>query len=399
MFGVVALWHLLRDSPQLRLTAIGLVLVSPFAWYYLNEVRPYAMQLGASCAVFGCAARVIWGGRALVTSDLVIASLGLIAMAGASLLSVPWVGMFLLVVVWAMVRGKVVAPKAVLIGVALVNLVALGWLGIYYAGTLSAGARAATAGGGLIQGLGFSGYELLGFSGLGPGRTELRQTGLSVFTAAQLAAIAALAITYGAIVIAFLLGKPKFDRWRWQIGSTLILIAVPLAFFVLLGVVKDFRVLGRHLTPVLPAIALVVAGLLAQIRPARVRVAASAGLFALLLASSLSLRLAERHRRDDYRQASQLVREEFAKRRDVLWVANLAGLPFYGPDDVPRRALGDLAGMHIYRFGSGDPSFLPHTVILSKPEIHDPKAYARNLLKEGHYRLDRTFPGFQVWVR
>ena len=50
VFGVTSLWHLLRHSPRLQLTTITIFLVSPFAWYYLNEVRPYAMQLGASCA-------------------------------------------------------------------------------------------------------------------------------------------------------------------------------------------------------------------------------------------------------------------------------------------------------------------------------------------------------------
>src|SRR5258708_9110434 len=42
-----------------RRWAMGLVaLCCPFAWYYLNEARPYAIQLGASMVVFAALYRL-----------------------------------------------------------------------------------------------------------------------------------------------------------------------------------------------------------------------------------------------------------------------------------------------------------------------------------------------------
>ena len=402
VFGIAALWHLLREAKRLRAITIALVLVSPFAWYYLNEVRPYAMQLGASCAVFGCAARVVWGGLKLGTADLVYTLAGLIGMAGASLLSAPWIGMFLLLIAWAAVRGRIVAPAFVSIGLAAIAVIALARLGVYYAGTLMEGASPTPAGGGLIQGFAFAFYELFGFAGLGPGRTALRESGIAVFGAAEIVGVGMLAAVYIAIVIAFFLSRPKLDRWSFQIVTTAVLIALPLLFFLLVGFVKDFRVLGRHLAPLLPAIALGVAGLLCSIRSTKAVVA----LLVLLLASSISLRVFERHQRDDYRQAAQLVAEEVAAGRDVLWCANLASFSYYGPFvdgaipiEVRPRPVGEGGGetMHTWRFGND--AGQPDMVLLSKPKIHDRTGHARRVIQAGGFRLEHTFPGFEVWVR
>ncbi|MFT5108203.1 MAG: hypothetical protein ACI9UA_003846, partial [Pseudoalteromonas tetraodonis] len=153
LFGVGAMWHLLRESPRLRWLSVALLFASPFTWYYLNEARPYAMQIGSGCAVMACAVRIIWTRQAIHSSDLIVTAIGLLVMSGASLLSVPWTGLFILLFLWALKSGRVVAPKGLIIGVAVASTLVLAGLGYYYAGVLATGARAATAFGGIFQGL------------------------------------------------------------------------------------------------------------------------------------------------------------------------------------------------------------------------------------------------------
>src|ERR1700733_7768131 len=57
--GLFALLHSFARRPQLQLSIFITVIFSPFAWYYLNEARPYAMQIGAS--MFLVAVILRWG--------------------------------------------------------------------------------------------------------------------------------------------------------------------------------------------------------------------------------------------------------------------------------------------------------------------------------------------------
>jgi hypothetical protein len=46
--GLIALWLALARQPRLQLAVFLVTICNPFVWYYLNETRPYAMQIGAS---------------------------------------------------------------------------------------------------------------------------------------------------------------------------------------------------------------------------------------------------------------------------------------------------------------------------------------------------------------
>src|SRR6266478_3938998 len=83
-----------------RRWAMGLVALGcPFAWYYLNEARPYAIQLSASMVVFAALYRlsqssILTAGqeRAWVLAFF----LGMICLCGSSLLGMIWAGAALL---------------------------------------------------------------------------------------------------------------------------------------------------------------------------------------------------------------------------------------------------------------------------------------------------------------
>ncbi len=410
LFGVYGLWRFLRTSPDTRDLAIILLLASPFAWFYLNEARPYAMQLGASCVVLGLAMRILrsWkDGPVLNAGDLYLGSAGLILLAGSSLLSVPWIGSFLALFTLGAARKSFSFPRRPLILSALACALALAGLGYYYLGTLLEGARAATLVGNSLASFAYAFYELLGFGGLGPGRNDLRAAtlsgGLGAFALWQWALLGLLALVHAFLALVFTLRLLLPDGFGGKTRGWLLLLAPPLLFMALLAVLKDFRVLGRHLTPLLPVLCVYFASSLQVSGDRRARCVATGVLLTLLLTSCLMQRFAPRHRKDDYRQAASLARSEVSKGRSVLWVANLAALPYYNLQQLGYLPLRpDPASppfLHIFRLGHEDPVFKPALVILSKPDIHDATGYARAFIRENKYHPVREFPGFTVYSR
>ncbi len=410
LFGIYALWRFFRNTPRIRLFTIGFLLLSPFAWYYLNEARPYAMQLGGACAVIGCGMRIVMGwkkGLCLDTWDLVITAIGIVVMAGSSLLSIPWVGAFLVLFVFGVWRKAITFHKRTLLTTSLVTGVVLAGLAFYYGYTLIENARAVSRSGGFVQGLAFSFYELLGFGGLGPGRTDLRQEGVGVFTPVEIILVGALAAVHLIVGVRFLKNVVRPSGFTEKMLGWILLLGPPMVFMILLGVLKDFRVLGRHLTPLLPALLVYLGIAVAAVRRSTFNNILTTTLFVLLAVSCLSYRFAERHRKDDYRQAAAIARSEVEKGRGVLWIANTAAVPYYKLDELGLNWLRDPQGpsdsylRNIFYLGKPDAVFglRPHYVIMSKPDIHDPTSFGRNfILKEG-FKLERSFAGFTLWSR
>src|SRR5690349_21526597 len=108
-FGMVAFVTSFSSSRQ-RVFAALVTAGSPFAWYYLNEARPYTMQLGAALVVFAALYRLgrvqngqfkhaEWrgGGRSDEAESLANISvsvwgffLGIIVLCGSSMLGMIW---------------------------------------------------------------------------------------------------------------------------------------------------------------------------------------------------------------------------------------------------------------------------------------------------------------------
>ena len=51
--GFFAIFHFLRARPCLRNATLLLYCIHPFVWFYLNEARPYLMQLSGALLVTG----------------------------------------------------------------------------------------------------------------------------------------------------------------------------------------------------------------------------------------------------------------------------------------------------------------------------------------------------------
>ena len=232
---------------------------SAFVWYYLDEARPYGMQLGASLLVFALIERAVMAGSAQSTDvpllqpyEAWLLALGLIVLAGSSLLGAVWAGAAIagmgLAVAWHSSRLK--ATQAT--WPATILFLVLAVLAAYYGWTLIQGARGTAIAETSARNLLFAIYELLGLAGLGPGRTDLRTGQLATF-APYLTPLAVASACMGAVIAA-----GAVHIWHTVDRRILLACIVVLGGATILimaaGYLAHWRVVGRHLTPLLPPI-------------------------------------------------------------------------------------------------------------------------------------------------
>ncbi|HEY3932097.1 MAG TPA: hypothetical protein VGM58_06985, partial [Verrucomicrobiae bacterium] len=280
--------------------------LSAFAWYYINEARPYSMQIGLSLAMMGAAMRLAEG-KLTLRSEIfwqIILIFSGVVLALSHLLGMFWTAaywVFCILCIPALRKGDVLKKTFLAwLGAFLLLLAA----GCWYLWTIKIGLRATDAGTTDFRNVVFDLYELLGFGGLGPGRLEIRQSGFVVFKP-----YAPWLALYGLFLTAIFFAGMKnlFQRLgRKNAAILLFLFFGTMVFIFGIGVVKHFRVLGRHLAPMLPVFLWIVAEGAEYFW--RWRGAAGkfivAGWMTLALMSCLEYRFAGRHAKDDYRSAA-----------------------------------------------------------------------------------------------
>src|SRR5476651_1939540 len=142
--GLIALWRALARQPRLQMSVFLVTIFSPFVWYYLDEARPYAMQIGAGLllaaalcrwsekTIFSPSAETIWV-WGFVTA--------LVALSGASMLGMIWAGAAIAAAIFLLPKERLLKLGRDHIFAWLVAIVLLAALGFYYLWTLKAGAR------------------------------------------------------------------------------------------------------------------------------------------------------------------------------------------------------------------------------------------------------------------
>ena len=370
--------------------AILFALTSPFILNYLGELRPYLMQIsGAALAVNGLsriAVKPASGWRRSLAGCLI--------MSASSLLGVVWsLGALIYVIVENSSRLK--CPW--FWRGCLTFLPAFGILGTYYAWTLAEGQGAALMGGGFIVSAAAVAYELLGLAGLGPEKVRLRVDPKSLLEYAWILIPAALT-TGGLILWGCYQWSTTTPRRRFV--AVVCGVGIPILMLLTLLVFKDFRVLGRHFAPMAPLLILLLART-STLHPGsrqahlgshfNIAVIAVWLVIAIGLASSLSLRFAPRHRKDDYRTAASIARNAIKQKTPVIWVADRWTGYFYGLDEAH-------SGWQPWR----DSMPLPildnrEIVILTKPDIYDSKGGLRALLMQRGFIPIRQLPAFTVF--
>jgi hypothetical protein len=377
------------------------LLFSPFAWYYLNEARPYAMQIGASCIVFAALYQLgqiqntgLFGERGWV----IVFCMGSLLLAASGMLAMLWLGAFWGGAILSTTKNHLRELARAYLGWWLLTCGLLFAFGLYYLWTMSIGARATTAGTTDVKNILFVFYELLGFTGLGPGRLEIRYGGFAVFRQWL-----PWLVIYG-MASTVLLGRGcqqiVMNFSRRTVTSWLIAFVLVFGFILAVGFKVQFRVLGRHCTPVLPLV-LFVQGL---------GLASCLGsgkwiwrLLALLflggcLVSDANVRFAERHAKDDYRGAAALARQALARGDSVWWSADVQGAEVY---HLPVRRITGATNVALVVINSNE-KFIkglprPDLVLASKPDLYDSSGALENYLVNSGFHRTAALSAFTAW--
>lgn len=417
-FFVLALLAITRCMEIPRIQKVFFVLfacVSPFLWAYLDEARPYILQFcGAVLAMTGLLNAAQPGhsqpSARLPLRDLILFSAGILVLCGSSLIGVIYSFFFGLAFIVAWLRRESISAffkRADFWIVAVVSAILLAALGVYYFWTLQIGAKASGVGKTNLLSIGFAVYEFLGFSGLGPGRADLRENPVAALKG-NLPFLAAFAAISG---VFFLVGAKCLLKRSTQpnnesrgdifpvrlIGGTALLCT---GVVVLLGIFGQFRIVGRHFMPLFPFFLLLISILAVALWESEKKLLRGVVCLILLasLASALAFRFSPVHAKDDYRSAAAEAREVLDEGGVVWWAADPAGAEYYGLPKMMRgvpvlwKDSASAVSVIVSNLPETDLAQLPPPtlVIISKPDIYDNSGTISRFLKQNSFFLDRN---------
>jgi hypothetical protein len=389
----------------------ALMACHPFLWYYAGEARPYAMVIAMSAGVLYGFVHLLNSDRTpalglpllLLFGTLLCATHALSVASFAAVFSVT--GVVLLRRRWKPATSDLVAVIS--------SAVLLGALGAYYVSSLSRGVQTTWDGPWMVgaRGIAFSTYEILGLSGMGPGRHELRQLALAggLGGAAEglirpsTAGVILLCLLYVLALANLLRPMLRGNADLIRIGRLVALVALGSAIFAHgVSFVVGYPFWGRHIAAILPWVVFVTA-VATTLRQHPVRRSPGwlcLAIGALLLASGLQIRFHPRHARDDYRSAAHLARALAQEGSSVWWSAagNCAryyGVPFCTDGDPP----GEPCVTSITNMTTDELDGLsqPRYIIASKPDIHDMTGALREYLGNHDVTQRESFTAFKVF--
>ena len=399
---VAAMWGL-RPQPRIAFWFALLALVNAFIWYYTGEARPYVLLFAASCLALAPIARAVdMPDRAVEErSWLPLLCLGLFLVSATSLVAVPWTLCWLLTAIVTVGRERffrIIRARWITAGL---FALAMTLLGAYYLWTLTLGARASAGVGSTgIANLVFVLYEQLGLAGLGAGRNDLRE-----FAASALQPYALL-LACGVATVAVttwhsLLGLREAMRRKRALHTMLLIAVLPFAVVAAAGWLMHVRLLGRHFTPLLPILifGMALGSDHAWRSKKRVGAVVALSLIAVLLWSSLQVRFAARHQRDDYRSAARVANEAIAANKKVWWAADHSTGLYY---KVPLNGFdsgGGAASLLNPTLETLSRMDAPDIIVISKQDIYDVHGTLRDYASSEGFVLSATFQAFKIYAR
>lgn len=364
---VLYLWDVER---RLKLAFVFLMCFSPMLWTYLDEARPYILQFCGATLILVA----LWNqtNKPIFRKNLVIFCTGSITLCGSSLTGMVftfWFGLtFAAMLISQNAWSTCFRSKQNLIVLALTSIGLCG-LGIFYFWTLTQGARASGVGKTDLLSIGFCLYELLGFTGMGPARLSLREHGITSLRPFlfQLTAQATTLTLFGYLSFIAFRKNPGDERKNFLIFGAAFCGAITM---LATGHFAHFRVLGRHLMPVMPFILFLAGGCMTAIQKSTNRFSnLLVLLFCLILClSSLSVRFSSRFAKDDYRLAVQIAKSASEKNATIWWAADSATANYYGLNfEKNLLSVGGFSTIELLKLPK------PDIVIISKKDIYDSK--------------------------
>ncbi len=399
LLGVVTIAKAFEYAGWFFWGIIVVLLTSPFVWYYLDEARPYAMQIGASLIVFAAIYRLSFGtGPPHEWGWVCVLYFGSLLLAGSGILAMLWLGAYLLGWGFSTPRSRLVGLVRNYWRSGIATLVVLLSVGVYYLWTLTQGIRTQMVGTTDMRNLPFIVYELLGFTGLGPSRLTIRADGLRAFLPWLL-----WLIVYGVLLGCVLvpgLCYIKTRASRRAILGWVMAFGGVCAFIVVFAMAVRFRVLGRHFAPVFSLSLFALgsgAGIILNGRSWVAKITL-AGFVVLSLISSLSLRFNSRHGKDEYRGAALLGVEALQKGEVVWWNADPDGASIYHLK-LAERDPSRKGAFFIMNPGKHFEEKLPKPdlVLASKADVYDQNGAVHDYLMRAHYEPTTNLPAFTAW--
>ncbi len=401
-----------RTTTTQRIFFVLFACSSAFVWAYLDEARPYILQfLGATaCAI--PLANAVSDSRCPRSSDIGLFAAGALILCGSSLLGVIssfWFSAAFLIL-WLMKQTLTDILKRTDLRFAIIfSLPLLLILAAYYLWTLSLGAGASTVGSTNILSIGYAIYELLGMAGLGPGRSELRSSPGALFAFAP--ALLAYTAIVGSVICAGIKIELSYGDRPITQKNMLAFWMAPIAAAattIVIGVVADFRVVGRHLTPLLPFFLVLFSAVASTLWQSHYNVVGR-GITVLailaMLASAIFHRASERHTKDDYRSAASYAHEIIAQGGIVWWAADQAAAHYYQlkTETMPERGDSAMVTSGAYIANNRSALYLaglpyPALVVLSKVDIYDQDSNLRHWIAENRLSLKSRKPAFEFYT-
>ncbi len=405
IWGAAALLALSRIGRHLKMPWLPLLLaIQPYFWFYLNEARPYALELGCGAWVLVALVEFILAGAAGTTWAWVLSIAGVLTFASTMLAPLPVGATILAGAFLAWRQGW--RPERAAVKILLGGLVACVPLAVYYAITLHHGSKGAQVWHVDAKFVAYVFYELAGMGGIGLSYADIRELARSPQLAHELV-IRLPQFILPAVLGALLAVVGYFGLRRClQSGSRSVLLGVALALAVTAGVFvtgslaiqKAFW--ARHYAPVFPfyvtILGLAIAGLWSGTRPGlRWLTVPVAG---LLLWSSLNFRFAPALQNEDYRSAVHYGQQALNEGKNVWWLASAYPAIFYGtgvcyfhPESgklfLAFRSLDDIPTLP-----------LPEVIVLNKPDLHDPAGTVQKIIAEKNYGVAARYQAFTVWT-
>jgi hypothetical protein len=396
--AVVLLWLTGRMVSSASLPV--LLASSPFLWFYMDEARPYAMQIAGGAASAYALARLLTFSQ-FDWKFAISWTLGAILMGSASMLGGFCVMALTLLAFVSAIRSKTAIQLPPFILVCFGYLL-MATLGVYYLWTILRGAGGAKLWTVSAGNIGFAFYELLGFAGLGPGRLALREaaksgTGEAVRTLLPFTPwLMLLAIILAIAFFLILRCKPGLPR-KLVIANFAILV-IGISCLTLAAYVAKWPFWGRHFAPFLPFLIVSVAvGIQHSTMPAILRNGTLAALIGIWSFSSLNIRFLDRHMKDDYRRAVGIACQLLHKSKSVWWAADQATAEYYM---LPvSESAGTNKALSLYMPDEAKLLSLPHPdiIILSRPDQFDAPGAIRDYLERNNYQQTESFVGFSIW--
>ncbi|HEY3762096.1 MAG TPA: hypothetical protein VGN23_10155 [Verrucomicrobiae bacterium] len=402
IWGALALVAFARAGRKLRIPWLPFFMaIQPYFWFYMNEARPYALQIAGGAWLLVAFLEYIECKGAGNSWAWLFAIAALVLCLTTILAPLPIAAALIALGIMTCVHQWRINQRALLILIA--GAVACIPAGIFYLSTVARGAKGAQVWHFSPACLGYVIYELTGMSGLGPSIDSLRAI-------AQSAGHISLvlhhpwqfllpAIGLFVLLLVFVIGLCRgLSDERRLVGMAIVIVLVITSLGFVIGSVCLHRAFwARHFAPVFPfytaIVAMAVAGLISS-RQWLVRILPWL-LMALLLYSSLNLRFAPAYRKENYRGAVQFARSALEEKKSVWWVAGWL-LPTYYHLDL--SAQPESGRLYDPEFAPMENLAMPDFIIMSRPETFDPAGGVRNIIQSRHYQLVQTNNAFTIWT-